>query len=132
MRTSVPIALMASEIVEASRWMQDLTQSYECNVTLPDASLVWSRARLFEKQGEANKAQDIFEWAEVLYATVISLSVAAWLAWNWYAILGLISWSVAGMQSWLAFGSASILTLSVAGVFGLVALALTYPLLMDE
>jgi len=123
---------VCQEIIQASSWMQALARNSEINPTLPDASLLWWRARLSEKQAKAEKAQDVLEWAEVTSAAAISLGLAGWVAWNWYAIQGSMTWILAGAQLWVTTSSMPILFPPIIAVLCLAALVVAYPILVDE
>src|SRR5579862_9240936 len=84
-------------IVDAWTWMQALADAPGSNRTLPDASLVYWRARLSEQEVEAEKAQDILDWAE-LAAGVVAIGFAGWGAWHWTAIQGLVTGLLEGRQ----------------------------------
>jgi len=71
--------------------MQALARSSEKPVTLRDASLLWWRAQLSEKQAKAERAQEFLEWVELIPATIISAGLAAEIGWNWNAIQTLLT-----------------------------------------
>ena len=126
------------EIARASQWMQALAQSPQNARALPDAGRVWWRAQFSEKQAKAERAQEIFEWAEILSASVICAGLAGWIVWNWYAIQLLFASLMAGTlpNSWIAgssmFGTAALMFSSVAVILSLAAIVLAYPLLARD
>ena len=130
--THAATCAVCREIIQASSWMQALARNSESSPALPDPSLLWWMARLSEKQAKAEKAQDVLEWAEITSAVAISLGLAGWAAWNWYAIQGLTTWILAGAQLWLTAYSFPIVFLPIIAVFCLAVLVLAYPILVDE
>ena len=119
------------EVFQAASWMQGLARTSESNPTLPDAGRVWWKAQLAEKQLKAEKAQDFSEWVEIISATVVSLGLAGWLAWNWFAIQGLMAWVLKSTESWLTAYAITNVFLPVVAVLSLIALALGSPV-VDE
>jgi hypothetical protein len=119
-------------IMQTSSWMQVLAHSPERNLPLPDASLLWWSAQLSEKQANAERPHEVLDWMVLVSVVVPCLGLAAWLAWNSYAIPGWIAWWIVGMQSWMTTYTAPIYVLSVSGILGLIALILAYPILVDE
>ncbi len=120
------------EIIQVSSWMHALSRSSESNPSLPDAGLLWWRARLSEKKADAEKAQDVLEWVEIASTAAISLGLGGWVAWNWYAIQGWMAWILAGAQHRMAAYSAPILFSPIIIVLSLAALVLVYPILVDD
>lgn len=123
------------EIVRVSRWMQMLAESPE-RTPLPDASLVWRRVQLSERQAEAERAQKLLDWAELMFATLLSAGLAGWTAWNWGAIqTGSTSFLVEAWQhllgSWV-IGVVPILSLLSLVIVPLAAIVVAYPLLVRE
>ncbi len=123
---------VCSQIVQVSSWMQEAARNSEGHPILPDASLVWWRARLSEKKTNAEKAQDVFEWVEIASAVAISLGLGGWVAWNWSAIQNLMAWILAGAQLPITSYSVTILFSPVVILLTVAALVLTYPILADE
>jgi hypothetical protein len=120
------------EIIQASSWMQALARGSESNPILPDAGLLWWRARLSEKQAKAEKAQDVLDCVEITSAAAISVVLGGWVAWNWYAIQRLIAWISAGANSWATAYSMPFFFSPIIAVLCLAALVLAYPILVDE
>jgi hypothetical protein len=112
--------------------MQSLARSPEPVSTLPDASLLWWKARLSEKQAKAEKAQEVSEWVEIVSVVAISIGLAAWVAWNWLAIQSLMARVMGTMQLWVTAYSTSLLFLPVSAVLCLALGVLTYPILVDD
>lgn len=125
------------EIAQASQWMQTLAQNSE-KPTLSDASLLWWRAHLSEKQAKAERAQELLEWTEIISAIIIFAGLAGWVGWNWYAIQTQLTlfltdtWS----QLWITASSAlntTPITLSLGAVIlSFVAVVVAYPLLVRD
>jgi hypothetical protein len=130
--THASTCAVCREIIQTANWMQDLARSPESKPTLPNASLVWWRAQLSEKQAQAGKAQDFLEWVEFTSAAAISLGLAVWLIWNWYAVQRLITWISAGANSWATAYSMPFFFPPIIAVLCSVALVLAYPILADE
>ena len=120
------------EIVQTASWMQALARSPKTISTLPDASLLWWKARVSEKHAKAEKAQEVSEWVEIASVTAISIGLAAWVAWNWFAVQASMTTLMVTMQLWVTAYSTSLLLLPVSAVLGLVLAVLTYPILVDD
>ena len=120
------------EIIQVSSWMRQLAENPESNRALPDASLLWWRARLSGKKTNAEKAHDVLEWTETVFAAAISLGLAAWLAWNWSAIQRVNFWTLAGAQLRLNVSSQPLLVLPIAVLLSVAAIIAVYPIVADE
>jgi hypothetical protein len=120
------------DIIEAASWMQALARSPEAISTLPEASLLWWKARLSEKQEKAERVQDVSEWVEIASVTAISIGLAAWVAWNWLAVQTSMTKLMVTMQLWVTASSMSLLFLPVSVVLCLAFAVLTYPILVDD
>lgn len=120
------------EITHTASWMQALARSSEAISTLPDASLLWWKARLSEKQEKAERAQDVSDWVEIASVTAISIGLAAWVAWNWLAVQTSMTRLMVTMQLWVTASSTSLLFLPVSAVLCLALAVLTYPILLDD
>jgi hypothetical protein len=120
------------EIIHTASWMQGLARNSEAISTLPDASLLWWKARLSEKQAKVEKAQELSEWVEIASGAAISIGLAAWVAWNWFAIQALMTRFMGAMQLWVTAYSTSLLFLPVTAVLCLALAILTYPILVDD
>lgn len=130
------------EIVPATRWMQALARQVEKEAALPDASLLWWKARLAQKQGEVERAQRPLEWAEVALPAIIAVGVAGWLAWNWPSVPGWLARLLVGLipQFWRAGWSVagSAMALSTSAVFPLVVvlcvvvILVAHPILAED
>ncbi|MBZ5662461.1 MAG: hypothetical protein LAO08_18825 [Acidobacteriia bacterium] len=126
------------ELVRASRWMQALAQSSATNPPLPDAARVWWRAQLSDKQAKAERAQELFEWSEIISASVICAALAVWIVWHWSAVQFFFASILAGAlpHSWLTASpllasTPAILFLS-AVIVSLAAAVLAYPILARD
>ena len=126
------------ETVHASRWMQALAQSPENPPALPDAGRVWWRARVSERQAKAERAQEIFEWVEIIFASAVCAGLAVWIVRDWFAIQMLAVSILAGSRphSWISSYSAlgmapTILTLG-AVIVSILAIVLAYPMLARD
>ena len=120
------------EILQTSTWLQALALSSGNDCRLPDASLVWWKARLSDEQLKTEKSQDFCELVEMAFAAVIALGLLGWLTWNWFAIEGSLGSILGGAAVWLTdYPIANVLLLAVA-VLCLIAFMLAYPILIDE
>ena len=119
-------------ILKTSSWMQALARSCERNRPLPDASLLWRSAQVSEQQAKAERSQDLLGWISFASVAVPSLGSTAWVAWNWYAIQGWIAWILAGAHLRMTAYSMPIIFSPIVAVLCLAALALVYPILVDE
>lgn len=127
--TTCPIC---REIMKTSTWMQALARSSESSLSLPDASLLWWRAQLSEKQAKAERSQDLLEWIAFASVAVPSLGLIVWLAWNWYAIQGWIAWILVGAQPRMTAYSVLILLPPIITLLSLAAVVLVYPIFGEE
>lgn len=129
---------ICKEIAQVSRWMQDLAQSSEELGPPPGAGLLWRRAQLSEIEAKAERVQELLEWTEFVSAVIISVGLAGWIGWNWYAIeSGITSFLTdTWPQFWITASSmanAAPFTLSLgASLFSLAVVALAYPFLARE
>jgi len=123
---------VCQEVIQTASWMQSLARSPETISTLPDASLLWWKARLSERQAKAEKAQEVSEWVEIASGAAIAIGLAAWVAWNWLAIQALMTRFMGEMQLWVTAYSTSLLVLPVTVVLCLALAVLTYPILVDD
>ena len=115
------------EIVQTSHWMQALVEGPTKNRDLGDAEQLWRKAQLAERQAKANKNQGFLEWLEVLSGTVVPLSLAGWVAWNWYEIQGQVTALLIGSWPQLWATAYSLSSLAPA-VLVLAAISSVYPL----
>jgi hypothetical protein len=118
-------------IVAASAYMRGVGEVSSNDAALPDAGLLYWRARLSEDVARVEKASGVLDW--VSFAPVVVLiGVGGWVVWHWFVILGAIELFISGTR----FGGVSVSTLivglSVVGVLGLLAVMLAYPGLVDE
>jgi hypothetical protein len=120
------------EIIQVSSWMQPLAENPESNRALPDAGLLWWRARFSEKRANAEEAYDVLEWAESVFAAAISLGLGAWVAWDWNAIQHVIFGTLAGAQLRLNVNSLPLLALPIAALLSVAAILAVYPVVADE
>lgn len=116
-------------VVAASRYMAALGSDNDGR--LPDAGLIYWRARLSESAAKAERAESLLDWMEMALAAVV-IGAAGWVVWNWLAIEGLIAGFLTGSQLGQVTVSTLIVALSVAGLLGLLAAMLAYPGLVDE
>lgn len=136
--THAAACAVCREIVEVSRWMKTLAESPEGTDPLPDAGLVWRRSQLSEKQAEAERAQNILDWAEFTFGAVVCAALAGWIGWNWDAIQGRLTslWANAWQGLWAAgpsaFGAMPVLSSSSIVILSLAAIVLAYPLLVRD
>lgn len=142
LRAHVRACSVCGEIVQATRWMQSLSQSAKSNV-LPDASLLWRQSRLSEKQAEMKRVLRPLEAIEVLPGAIAALVFGSWLVWTLPSTGGILAWVLtrALPQVWRItwtmataapqFFSSGIFMLAVVAV-SLGALFVTSPLLARE
>lgn len=142
LRTHVAECASCQETVQLSRWMQGLAQGVEWNLALPDADLLWWKARLAQRQAEVERAQKPLEWVEVGVPATIAVGLAGWLAWNWPSVQTWLAKLLVGMlpqlwkTTWAVASSATALSTSAALplvlVLCLVAILLAHPLLAED
>lgn len=131
LRTHAAECAICREVVQTAHWMQALAQSPAKNHTMSDADLLWRRARLAERQAQAEKSQRGLEWLEILSGAIVPLGLAGWVAWNWYAIQGEATKMLIGLVPQLSLAAYSFSTLAPALLI-LAALSLAYPLLVRD
>jgi len=118
------------EIVQTAGWMQSLARDVQSDKAFPSASLLWWKTQLSEKQLKTEKAQNLFEWMEILSVTVITLGVMGWAVWKWFTIQAAFERIVGPAEPWLNGYSIPGLFLPLAAILCLVALA--YPIFVDD
>ena len=126
--THVKECSVCREIVQTTRWMQALPQPAERTPALPDASLLWRRSRLLQKQAEAQRTLRTLDLVEVLPGAIFALAFAGWLAWNWSSAGGLLTWVLVRMlpQVWrFTWTVATAAPFFSSGTFLLAAVALS-------
>jgi hypothetical protein len=123
------------EIVQTSRWMQAMAGSVEGGSALPDASLLWWRAQLSERQARLERTQNAVEWSQIVSSVFVSAGLLVWAVWNWRAVVGALAWLSSDVWSrvWLAgyllAVSAPNTFWPIAVVVSLAMVVLAYPLL---
>ena len=140
------------EIVDAARWMQDFAGTSPRNAEgdsampdpglsdpgLPDPGVVWWRARMADKQREAERAHKTLAWLEIAAGAAISIGLAGWLALDRNVLPAATAWMMneAGPDFWTAVNSIGVLTplvfSSVVVDISLVALSLAYFVLAKD
>jgi hypothetical protein len=118
-------------IVAASVYMQGVAKVSSSDAALPDAGLLYWRARLSEDAARAEKASHVLDWVSIAPVAVV-IGVAGWIVWHWFVILGAIELLVSGTRLGGASGSTLIVGLSVVAVLGLLAVMVAYPGWVDE
>lgn len=135
------VCTACQETAQLSHWMRGLALGPQENLALPEAGLLWCKALLAQKQAEVERAQKPLEVIEAVSASVIALTSAGWLAWNWPGIQGWWNGLLAGLapQYWKAgwWAASSAMTLSTSAVLPIVVLCLAvilvaHPLLAGE
>jgi hypothetical protein len=152
------------EVAEISTWMQsmvreegyglqqdqdhiptemDATRESGCHENdqdrpLPDASLVWWRARLAEeldaRHAKVDRAHAAMDRVEIMALFIAGIGFAGWVFWNWYALqrsaarLFISLWP----QSWPAADSGLGSFWLLIGVLSAIAILLAYPIVAEE
>ena len=151
MEAHAAVCSVCKEVAQAARWMQALAQPAAVpavsptagDAPMPDASWLWCRALLDQKQAEARGARRRLAAAEMGCAALMALLLAGWLRWNWPAVEASLSGLETSLrpQLWRAvawflmpsagdlFSLTATLLLALAGVAALLA---SYPLLSEE
>jgi hypothetical protein len=78
------------EAVRIAGWMQTLAATAAERRPLPDADLLWIKARLFARQAAEDRAMQPLILGDMLARAIVGAFAAAWLALSW-----------PGMQSYL-------------------------------
>ena len=120
------------EVLQTASWMQVLARESEKVPAPREASLLWWRAQLSERQAKVDRAQEIGEWGEILSGAAVAAGAAAWAAWNWPSLQGRMTQLFGSFQSSMATYSTPILLLSFVAALGLALGVLTSPVLRDE
>jgi hypothetical protein len=113
---------------------EDTAQDHATNHDSSDASLLWWRAQLNEKQAKAARAQSVLEWAEMTLACVVAAALAGWAVWNWPLLQTAAGWLAASLspQTWIAAYSAGASFWLILGVLSVAAVLLVYPIFAQE
>jgi hypothetical protein len=125
-----PAALEGARMDEGSESDEDFA--------LPDASLVWWRARLAEeldaRQAKTQRAHAAMDRVEIVAVFIGAIGLAGWVFWNWDGLQGVAARLLIALwpESWAganpALGS---LWLAIA-VLSAIAILLAYPILAEE
>ena len=69
-----------------------------------DASLLWWRAQLSERQAKLERTQRAVEWLQIVSSVLVGAGLLVWAVWNWRAVLGALGWLSSDVWSrvWLA------------------------------
>jgi hypothetical protein len=125
---------VCTEIVQISGWMQTLAASSEGIRSLPEAGLLWWRARLSEDLTKTERAQKVLDWAELTFVILLCAGLAGWIARNWEALKTPLA-SLSAFSSRLlsdpvawALNAAAGLSLFGLVMLSLVAIGLAFPL----
>lgn len=126
---------LCQEIVQTSSWMQAMAQGVKGGPALPDASLLWWRAQISERQAELVRTQRAVEWLQIASSAFAGAGLLVWAVWNWRAVLAALGWLSSDVWSrvWLA---GYLLAVSEPDLFWLIVVMaslamvlLAYPLL---
>lgn len=126
------------DVARTTQWMRGLASSLDERSarsqparTLPDSDLVWQRAHLAEDRSKAEKVFTVLEWIQTGSAAAVSIGLAGWVAWNWYAIEAMAGQFL--LDAWPQLSSVTYdLASLVPAALTLAALALGYPLLAGD
>jgi hypothetical protein len=130
--------VVCREVLLASSWMQTLEQEVPqasaANDDSRDASLLWWRAQLTEKQARAEQAHWILEWTEMFVACALAAALVGWALWNWALLQAAVDWLVTSLspQTWMAAYMPGTLSWSPLIVLSLAVLLIAYPILAEE
>jgi hypothetical protein len=115
--------------------MQAMAESVESVSALPDASVMWWRAQLSEREAKLERTQKALEWLQIISSVLVSAGLLVWAVWNWRAVAGAMAWLSSDVWSrvWVA---AYLLAVSAPDFFwpivvmvSLAMVAVAYPLL---
>ena len=129
---------VCGEIVQVSRWMQMLAEGPDRTDALPDAGLLWWRARLSEKQTKMEQAEKILGWAEFVFATFLFAGLAGWMCWHWNVNQTRLATFLSGGENQLwgtvlsVAGATPILSSFGVVILSMLAIGLVYPLLARD
>jgi hypothetical protein len=111
--------------------MQALAHGSEPAPQLPDARLVWRRAQLSHRRAEPDKKRRLLEWLAIASGGAVPISLAAWVAWNWFVIQFQATALLAGWLPQFWAGAYVLASLAPAALL-LAAISLAYPLLSRD
>lgn len=74
---------LCREAVQTGNWMNSLFTATPSHRPLPDADLVWIKARLFGRQEAADRAMQPLLVGETLARAIVGAFAATWLALSW-------------------------------------------------
>jgi hypothetical protein len=148
---------VCGDILSASQWIRAFSGNATANASenalanaslaaddgalhdsLPDPSVVWWRARMADKQREAEHAHKALAWFEIAAAAAICLGLAGWLAIDRNVLPAATAWLVNEGSSgfWTAVSSIDVLTpvvfSSVVVDIALVAISLAFLVLASD
>jgi hypothetical protein len=130
------------EIAKTANWMQTLARETNSDCDAQEANLIWWKAqlavKLVQKQAEADRAQEVAAWIEIVLAALVVAGIAGRIANGWQALqeMAVSFWTSFAPQSWLPAGSAlesssAFLWFLLAAV-SIVALLIAYPILAED
>jgi hypothetical protein len=130
------------EIAGTANWMQTLARETVTGCDAHEASLIWWKAqvagKLVQKQAEADRAQEVAAWIEIVLAALVVAGIAGRIASGWQALqeTAVSFWTSLAPQSWLAGGSAlqsssAFLWFFLAAV-SIAAFFIVYPILAED
>ena len=90
LQTHVSKCPICYEVVQIARWMQKLSHPSEDPQGLPDAKLIWWRAKLIEKQSADDHSLRPIEIAVLSAIAVSTLLLGTWITWTWPQIQPLL------------------------------------------
>ena len=136
-----------AEAAQAARWMQTLARPADLpapsGTKMQEASWLWCRALLEQKEAEARRARRRMATVEYATALTLTLGSGAWLAWSWPQLQALFTawqaslWAELWRAAWFLAGQAPMLaSLPAVSVLALLlaaaAFLLAQPLLAED
>ncbi len=125
------------DVATAAGWMQNLARREETDLDSRQASLIWWRAQLAEKQARAERAQEIAAWIEIVFAALLVAGIAGWVTAEWQSLQGAAAWLWVEIVQFLpadnpVAGSGAIVFWSVLAAASALVLLVAYPILSEE
>jgi hypothetical protein len=125
------------DVAAAAGWMQNLARREETDLDSRQASLIWWKAQLAEKQARAERAQEIAAWIEIVFAALLVAGIAGWVTAGWQSLQGAAAWLWAEIVQFLPFdnavaGSGAIVFWAILAAASALVLLVAYPILSEE
>jgi hypothetical protein len=138
LRTHVEGCEICRDVATAAGWMQNLARREETDLDPRQASLIWWKAQLAERQARSQRAQEIAAWIEIVFGALLVAGIAGWVTAGWQSLQEAAAWvwaSIAAQASpggifGIGAGSAALWTIVAAASILVVFVA--YPIFAED